>query len=68
MQLTRTLRCSFKIFVAQNGVFHYVFFKNIKNLEVLYPHVFFMLPCSIFMTVEGPLNLYDPYGFFLGHS
>jgi hypothetical protein len=37
-------------------------FKMVKNLQAFFPHVFFMLLCSIFEVVEGPLNLYYPYG------
>jgi hypothetical protein len=57
-QLARTLRCGSGTLFAQNGILH---------LRVLCPHVFFMLPGSIFRTVTGPLNLYHPYGFIPNH-
>jgi hypothetical protein len=45
----------------------FIFFKILKQLCVFFPHVFFMLPCSIFRTVAVPLNLYHPYGLVPEH-
>jgi hypothetical protein len=66
-RLARTLRCGFGTLVAQNEALHYVFFKIDKKLGVFLPYIFFMLPCSIFMTVVDPLNLYRPYVFVPDH-
>jgi hypothetical protein len=66
-RLARNLRCGFGTLVAQNGVLHYVSFKIDKKLRVFLSHIFSMLPCGIFRTVVGPLNLYQPYGFVLKH-
>jgi hypothetical protein len=64
--LARTLRCGSKTLAAQNGVLHYFSFKIDKTLWVFFPRVFFVLPCSIFRTIVGPLNLYHPYGLVHG--
>jgi hypothetical protein len=65
--MARTQRCGSIILATQNRVLHYFFFKNVKNLWVFFPLVFFMLPFSIFRIVAGLLNLYQPYGFVPEH-
>jgi hypothetical protein len=62
MQFVKTLRCGSITLTPQNGVFHFVSLKIVKHLRVFLPRVFFMLPCSIFRTVLGLLNLCYPYG------
>jgi hypothetical protein len=41
------------------------FSKFFKNMRVLCPHCILMLPSSIFKSVPGPLDLYNPYGSIL---
>jgi hypothetical protein len=65
--LARTLRYGSRTLASQNGVLHFIFFKIVKTLWVFFFHVLFMLPCSIFRTIVGPLNIYQPYAVVLEH-
>jgi hypothetical protein len=43
------------------------FLQNFKNLRALLPHGLLMLPCSVFKTIAGPLNIYQSDGFVPKH-
>ena len=38
------------------------FSKFFKTMQVLYLHCILMLPSSVFRSVPGPLDIYNPYG------
>jgi hypothetical protein len=38
------------------------FSKFFKKMWVFYPHCILMLPSSVFGSIPGPSNLYNPYG------
>jgi len=43
-------------------------FQNLfKNMWILHPHGIFMLPSSIFRTVVGPMDFYQPYNSISEH-
>jgi hypothetical protein len=67
-------RCVSRNFNYQNGALNTyiknvdsIFFKICKKLEALLLNGLLVLPCSIFITIEGPLKLYQYDGFFPKH-